>query len=50
MFITLPAIAALELMFALSFIAVFHFDQKPATVRLSALRQRSKINRQMGSK
>ena len=50
MFITMLAIAALELMFVLSVIAVFRFNQKPATVRLSALRQRSKMNRQMGSK
>jgi len=50
MFMTILAVAALEIMIALSIIAVFHFNQKPATVRQSALRQRSKINRQMEAK
>jgi len=45
MFMTILAIAAFEIMIALSINAVFHFNQKPAMVWLSALRQRSNINR-----
>jgi hypothetical protein len=50
MFNSMFAVAILEFMFALSIIAVLHFNRKPATVRLSVLRQRSKMNRQTGSK